>query len=121
MTDTTLAQQIAGAYKQMERVAHYRPQAPSDGLGNITVPLEELDLAAEALTYARRWWDEEDEGTFRVGCCNYPTRPAAIFAMEAVRCLNAAMDDVALSLLRMAVLEVEEHGNGGLPWHDPSN
>ncbi len=44
----------------MAREARYRPAAPSDGFGNITVPEDELDLDAEARAYAERWSREEE-------------------------------------------------------------
>jgi hypothetical protein len=65
--------------------AKYRPAAPSDGFGNITVPIQELDIDAEAAEYAENWWAEEDELMFAVGCCNFSTRPATIYAIEAAR------------------------------------
>jgi hypothetical protein len=77
--------QIEDAYRRMADEGRYRPAAPSDGLGNITVPLESLDLDKEASEYARQWWEQEDECEFTVGCCNYPTRAATIFAIEAAR------------------------------------
>lgn len=105
-TNPTPLEQIADAYRRMADEARYRPQAPSDGLGNITVALEQLDLDEEAETYARHWWTQEDDGEFYIGCCNYPTRAATVFAIEAARCLCGAQDDVALELLRMAVAEL---------------
>jgi hypothetical protein len=112
MADTP-AQQIADAYKRMAHEAHYRPAAPSDGLGNITVPVEKLDLDQEAQRYAGMWWHEEHGHEFFVGCCNYRTRAATIFAIEAARNLCGVADDVALRLLRMAVAELEASGDGG--------
>jgi hypothetical protein len=103
-------EQIEDAYRRMADEGRYRPAAPSDGLGNITVPLESLDLDKEASEYARRWWAQEDECEFRVGCCNYPTRAATIFAVEAARLMCSADDAAALRLLQMAVAEVEQHG-----------
>lgn len=107
---TDCYEQIADTYRRMANEALYRPAAPDDGLGNITVPLESLDLNVEADAYARRWWAQEDECEFRVGCCNYPTRAATIFAVEAARLMCGANDAAALRLLRMAVAEVERHG-----------
>ncbi|MBB4663171.1 hypothetical protein [Conexibacter arvalis] len=100
-------QQIIATYGRLASEAHYRPMAPSDGLGNITVPEEELDLEAEATDYMQRWDDEEDNGRFYIGTCNFETRPATIFAVEAARMLCATEDDTALRLLRMAVAELE--------------
>lgn len=52
MNDTAfnVHEQIRNAYRRMAAEAHYRPTAPSDGMGSITVP---LDLQAEATAYAK--------------------------------------------------------------------
>ena len=93
--------QIVSAYRRMAEEARNRPAAPSDGLGNISVPVEDELLDHEAEDYARRWWKEEDGGQFYVGLCNYATRPATIFTVEAARALCGAQDDLARNLLRM--------------------
>lgn len=98
--------QIVGAYERMASVG-YRPSAPSDGCGNITVPIEELNLQREADQYSEEWWKSEDELSFFVGCCSFETRAATIFAVEAARCMTAGMADVALKLLRLAVDHLE--------------
>lgn len=103
------AVQLCMAYLRMAAEARYRPAAPSDGCGNSTVPLAELDINAEALDYAQRFSAEEDAQTFNLGCCDFPTRPAAVFAIEAVRCLMGCEPDIALRLLRMAVAELSDH------------
>jgi hypothetical protein len=90
----TTYEQIVDTCKRMADEARYRPAAPSDGLGNITVPSEELDLEAEADKYARRWNQEEDSRDFHVGVCNFPTRPATIFAIEAARSMCGGVDDL---------------------------
>jgi hypothetical protein len=95
--------QLLGAYLKMAEEAQYRPAAPSDGFGNITVPLEELDLDAEARKYAARWWAEEDEMTFWLGCCDYKSRPATVYAVEAARCMNGGDQTTAKRLLQLAV------------------
>jgi hypothetical protein len=94
----------------MAKEARYRPAAPSDGFGNITVPAAELDLEAEAREYAERWTAQEDDHTFTVGCCNWPTRPATMYAIEAARALCGCADDVALDLLKLAIKQIEEAG-----------
>jgi hypothetical protein len=105
-------QQIRDTYRRMATEARYRPAAPSDGLGNIAVPAEELDLDAEMDSYAERWTEEEDTARFHVGVCNYPTRPATIFAVEAARSLCGTADDVAVDLLRLALAELEKAEKG---------
>jgi hypothetical protein len=105
---TNIREQIEATYRMMAEVG-YRPAAPSDGFGHITVPVEELDLDQEAAAYATRWWDEEDAFTFNIGCCNYPTRPATIYAVEAARLMGSGVfgDPWALKLMRLAVAELE--------------
>jgi hypothetical protein len=107
-----VAEQIAGAYRLMASKCRYRPAAPSDGFGHITVPASELDLDAECLDYARQWWQEEDDLKFYVGCCNFSTRPATIFAIEAARslCSGSDGDELARKLLQMALDSMGERG-----------
>jgi hypothetical protein len=102
-------EQITEAYKRMATEASYRPRAPSDGLGNITVPVEELDLDAEADSYADRWWAEEDRGEYDVGVCHGSFRPATIFAIEAARlmCSGVGSEAHVMKLLRMAADDIE--------------
>jgi hypothetical protein len=109
LTMNESTRQIAAAYRRMAAEARYRPAAPSDGLGGITVPVEQLDLDAEAIRYARNWWAEEDERRFWIGCCHWPTRPATIFAIEAARllCAGDGHGDHAHQLLRMAAAELD--------------
>jgi hypothetical protein len=106
---TKTRHQIESAYDAMAKNAKYRPAAPSDGMGNITVPEEELNLTEEAVEYTRKWWKEEDDQSFHVGCCDYSTRPATIFAIEAARnmCAGVGGQTTALRLLKMAVRELE--------------
>lgn len=101
--------QIRDAYRRMAIIGRYRPMAPSDGFGNITVPDDELDLEAEAAGYARQWWDDEDAAAFRIGCCDFESRIATVFAVEAARQMCGGMFGArtALRLLRMAVAEME--------------
>lgn len=98
-----VVQQIKHAYRLMAERAQYRPAAPSDGFGNITTAPQDLDLEAEMTTYVTEWWREEDARTFHVGCCNAPTRPATIFAVEAARALCGTNDELALRLLHLAI------------------
>ncbi len=103
--------QIADAYRRMAVEARYRPAAPSDGFGNITVAEELLDLDAEAREYAARWWQQEDKRRFTLGCANYEERTAMIFALEAARfcCSGLGSRPFARQLLEMAL---EELGDG---------
>jgi hypothetical protein len=107
---TDVERQIADAYRRMAVEARYRPAAPSDGLGNITVPVEELDLDAEARQYAEHWWEQEDDGSYVIGCANYEDRAAMIFALEAARfcCSGFGSRPFARRLLEMALGELSE-------------
>ncbi len=67
----------------------YRPQAPSDGFGTITAPLQELDPDEEALAYARRFIAEENTDQYWAGCTHYEFNRAAVWALEAFRLMNA--------------------------------
>jgi hypothetical protein len=103
--------QISSAYRAMVIEANYRPAAPSDVLGNITVPEEELNLEKEAADYANRWWNEEESLSFYIGSCDFQTRKATIFAVEAARlmCSGTIGHPFALRLLKLAVKEVEQY------------
>jgi hypothetical protein len=100
---------LANAYRAMAEQAHYRPAAPSDGMGNITVPLDELDLDEEAHEYAVEWLTEEHDDTFFIGCTDFALAPATVFAIEAARNLCAGLLGVetARRLLAMALAELD--------------
>lgn len=102
-------EQIRSAYKDMASQAKFRPAAPSDGLGNIAVPVADLNIEHEAASYAKQWWEQEDGFDFFVGCCDFSTRRATIYAIEAARnmCGGRFGDATALALLKMAVKELE--------------
>lgn len=99
--------QAEAAYRRMADEARYRPAAPSDGFGNITVPLAELDLDQEAEVYAGRWLQEEDSQVYALGCPDFADRAALIFTVEAARCVNGMQSAAAARLLRMALAELE--------------
>lgn len=106
----TPAQRFADAYRQMAAIG-YRPGAPSDGCGHITVPLDELDLDAEAARYARRFIVEEDTRTFWLGVTHYASNRAFVWTVEAARLMcGGAIDHPHLvpELLRMAIAEYEQ-------------
>lgn len=104
LTRSTAAQ-LDRAYRDMAARARYRPAAPGDGFGHIIVSAAGLDLDAECEAYARGWAAEEDTLQFTIGCCNFDTRPATVYAIEAARnlCGGAAGNDVARRLLQMAI------------------
>lgn len=99
--------QISAAYRAMAAEARYRPAAPGDGMGSISVPEAELDIERECADYTRYWWREEDTGDFRIGSCDHSTRTATIYTVEAARQMCSVEDGLALQLLKMAVAELE--------------
>jgi len=104
------AEQIADAYKLMAIEARYRPAAPSDVFGNITAPLESLDLDAEAQKYAAQWWREENVGEYFAGSPDMRMRSALIYIIEAARVLcgkRGGADPLPARLLRLAQTELE--------------
>ncbi|MGO2312563.1 MAG: hypothetical protein ACTH6A_11110 [Brachybacterium tyrofermentans] len=100
-------QQTASTYTRMATEAKYRPAAPSDGMGTITTPLAELDLATEARTYAESWRREEKSLEYMIGCPSYEDRPALILIIEAARLLCGVERQGAAHLLRMALANLE--------------
>lgn len=55
-------------------------------------PIAELDLSAATARILRRLAVSEDTGKCDGGCCNSPTRPATIFAIEGARNLCDAAE-----------------------------
>jgi len=108
--------QLLSAYLDMVEKAHYRPAAPSDGMGNIVEDEPEsladarARLYLEGYEYANDWWDDEEEMEFYVGCCNFSTRPASVFALEAVRCMAGGNEGNATAerLLQMALKSLQD-------------
>lgn len=100
------------AYRRMAQEAQYRPAAPSDGMGNITVPFAELEVGIEAREYANRWWQAEDAGDYVIGYPSFERRPALIFTVEAARVICGSTDETGIAtaarLLRMAATELEQ-------------
>jgi hypothetical protein len=94
-----VAEQLDRAYRRMAEQARYWPGAESDGFGNITGP---LDIEAEIGVYASGWWAEEDSLRFYIGCCNFSTREATVYLIEAARALCGADDGLARRLVRLA-------------------
>jgi hypothetical protein len=112
MKTETKTDRIAEAYRQMAGIANYRPAAPGDGLGNVHLTARELHdaslLTAEAHKYAETFIGEEDTCEFFVGCANWATNRALVYAIEAARALCSGMtDDLACQLLLMALEEIQ--------------
>jgi hypothetical protein len=101
-------EQIEDIYRRLAEEGRYRPAAPSDGMGGVLVPEEELDLDAEAADYAERWRAEEDRGDYQIGSCSKEDRPAFIFTIEAARIIaGVGSKGHAARLLRMAADELD--------------
>jgi hypothetical protein len=104
---------IREAYLQMAEKAKFRPEAPSDGFGNIQLEEPELldsaRLAKEADAYATRFIAEENTTQFHVGVSNFTTNRALVYTIEAARllCGGSSGDAYAQKLLEMAVEEVK--------------
>lgn len=104
-----IREQVETAYRRMAEEARYRPAAPSDGMGGITVPAEELSLDKEARDYADRWWKNEWGDDYQIGIPNYPTRAGMVYALELARLCCSGSDAIphALAVARLAVKELE--------------
>jgi Fe-S oxidoreductase len=98
-------QRFQEAYRRM--APFYRPGAPSDGLGNITVPVEDLDLDTESLEWAVGLSRQADEGTFAIGCPDFTTNRAYAYAIELARVLCAPDVKTARALLGLLTDELE--------------
>ena len=59
--------------------------------------------------FAERWWADEDRRTFEIGCADFESPKATIFAIEAARhmCAGLAGDKAAIKLLKLALAEME--------------
>jgi hypothetical protein len=108
--------QIESALAVMRECAMYDPAAPSDGVGNITQPIDERDLSDEALRYAKSWWQQEDDRAFRIGCANYEARVAMVYAIEIARlcCGGFTSSAYALLVARQLLKELEDLADPGL-------
>jgi hypothetical protein len=108
---------FAQAYLMMAH-AQYRPQAPSDGFGNVQLSTEEYNdearLYREAVHYAAVFnRDEDDNRDFHIGCSNWETNRAFVLSIEAARLLASGSDgdDCAVRLLELAIKEIAGANN----------
>ena len=117
-------ERFAEAYKMMAELG-YRPAAPSDGYGGITIPSAELEVDIEAREYAEWFAAQEDTGEFPAGCTDYTSNRAAVLAFEAFRLMNAGLfwgsdtengPKLVPTLLRMAAEEYERAMREELPY-----
>jgi hypothetical protein len=100
--------QVVDAYLKMAEHARYRPQAPSDGFGHITMPLAELDIDEEAREYAQAFWDSESESWWFIGCANFTQRTAMVYFIEAARACCSSDPDLARDLATLAIAELKD-------------
>jgi hypothetical protein len=106
--------EIGAAYRAMA-AAGYRPAAPSNGFGNIVIPLAETDIDQEMRSYAERFVEEEDSDRYWAGCTHGEFLRAAVWTLEAFRLMNGGRfwgtDErgavLVPTLLRMAADEYE--------------
>ncbi|MEO9246810.1 hypothetical protein ABDK96_03860 [Citricoccus nitrophenolicus] len=104
----TVPEQIAKAYLRMAREVRYRPAAPSDGMGNITVPIDQLDLNAEVVKYVHSWLpDGKDIHEHHTGIPNYEDQAAFVYLIEAARILCGGDRRPALGLVKLALEDLE--------------
>ena len=123
MTDLSSPDLRFGRYREvylaMARHAGYRPAAPGDGEGGITLTKEELldadVLEAEARRYAANFVKQDEEMKYPIGCPDFTFNKAFCLAIEAARIMcdgfvsihgfdNAA---AARTLLTMAIEEID--------------
>ena len=102
--------QISEAYRAMADKVKYRPSAPNDGYGNITVAEDQLNITRECEQYAQHWWEQEDSRSYRIGCPDFRMRKGMIFAAEAAHqmCTGVSGLPYAIKLLKLAVKDLEE-------------
>jgi hypothetical protein len=100
---------IRTAYKNMVHQARYRPAAPGDGFGGVHLTAEQMTapaiLTREATLYAKEFLAEDTR--FEIGEPCWDTKEAFVYTIEAARLLCSGSFEVAASLLRMAITEIE--------------
>ena len=106
------ARQIMEVYRRMAEELNYRPEAPSDGMGNITVPIEECVLEDEQAAYAQHWWAEEESRRYTIGVPHYPYRPTLIASVEAAKACCSAGPEVIRETLLFALRLLDEAEEG---------
>jgi hypothetical protein len=105
---------FAESYRLMWTIAKYRPQAPGDGFGHIDLSRQQLAdqarLHRESVDYAIGFSKQEDTDSFMIGCSDFSTNRAFVWAIEAARVLAAGTqsNSFALKLLEMAAQEVKD-------------
>lgn len=77
-------------------------------IANAKITFGPLMSEAEAARYAAEFYREDEATTFNLGCTDFQTSRAAVFAVEAIRLLNAGTDGVlgAVALLQLAIDDI---------------
>lgn len=105
-------ERYAEAYLRMAKEARYRPKAPGDGCGNVSLTAQQAAdrerLDREAWAYAEEFDREENDLSFIIGCSDFETNRAFIFTIEAARVLAGGEKQLALKLLAMAIDDIKQ-------------
>jgi hypothetical protein len=110
----TSSDRIAEAYVEMAKRVKYRPQAPGDGFGEVSLSEEELAdedrLLNESYAFADRFIREEETRAFWIGCSDFRTKRAFVYTIEAARMLATGSIGItrALKLLSMALKDARQ-------------
>lgn len=102
------------AYLQMVKEAHYRPQSPQDGWGNLLLSEEDLGdydlLKKEAGEYATKLTEEIKSRNFLIGSPDGTMYHAFAYTIEGARLLCGSIKDnqIAVKLLKMAIAAIHE-------------
>jgi len=111
MSDKKLAR-FQEAYLNMAKKLSYRPEY----MGDDSDYDDELEarLIKESLICAKRFYDDEEKGTFDIGCSDFDTNRALVYTIEAARCIccGIAGDRMAIKLLKMAIQDIEAAKSG---------
>lgn len=106
---TSEVERYTEAYKAMAAMPiPYRPGAPSDGYGNITVPLDQLDLDTEAFEWADQLSAETDSRTFWIGVPDYRLNRAFVYALEIARACCGVRPELARDLTKLLAAELDQ-------------
>ena len=110
----TVAQRFTQAYLEMVRIAHYRPGAPSDGMGSILLSSNELRdpdmLASEAEHYGREMNACDQAAKFTLfGCTDYRYNRVFVYLLNACTLCFSGDDGrgTIRKLLQLALQDLE--------------
>lgn len=114
MTDNPrLREQFRQAYLTMAQKARYRPEAPSDGLGNVLLDEDELADSAILADEADRFADAFAQGDqemqhVTIGCVHFPFAKAQVYLLEAAKlcCAGHTAAPTIRQLLTLAAAEM---------------